>query len=123
MRLRFKLGTYERMRRTWDAHSSEVRELLISNVKADLARRIASTVTITEVEPTDPPSVEDERAFEEELRQELEHSYERLNIPESKRRRTNGMLRDSSVELSGPLHPPMDDRLLIPLEEVMKLVV
>ena len=79
-------------------------------------------MTITEVEPTDPPSVEDERAFEEELRQELEHSYERLNVPESKRRRTNGMLRDSSVELSGPLDPPMDDRPLIPLEEVMKLV-
>ena len=32
------------------------------------------------------------------------------------------MLRDSSVELSGPLDPPMDDRPLIPLEEVMKLV-
>ena len=80
------------MRRTWDAHSSEVRELLISNVKADLARRIASTMTITEVEPTDPPSVEDERAFEKELRQELEHSYERLNVPESKHRKTNGML-------------------------------
>ena len=74
-----------------------MQELLISNVKADLARRIAAQVKIVEIEPTDAPIVEDSARYEAELRKELEHSYERLDIPE--RRRTLGDLRDSSVEL------------------------
>lgn len=64
-----------------------------------------------EVESTDAPEVEDEARYEAELRRELEHSYERLNVPGDKRRREGSQLRDSSVELAGPLDPEVDDGL------------
>ncbi len=97
------------MLRTWDAHSTQIRALIVENVKADLARRIAATVKVIDVESEEPlPVVEDQVLFEAELRRELEHSYDRLNVPENKRRRVNGELRDSSIELSEPLDPPVD---------------
>ena len=78
---------------------------MLSNVKADLARRIAAQVKMVEVEPTETLVVEDSAKYEAELRKELEHSYEHLDIPEWKWRRTLGELRDSSVELADPLSP------------------
>ncbi|KAF8437830.1 hypothetical protein BGX38DRAFT_1273861 [Terfezia claveryi] len=47
--------------------------------------------------------------YEAELEEELHHSYDRLNVPESKRRRQKGQLRDSSVELAEPLQPDLGD--------------
>ena len=38
----------------------------------------------------------------------MEHSYERLDIPEWKRRRTLGELKDSSIELADPLSLPVE---------------
>ena len=90
------------MEKTWSAHTPKVQDLIISNVKADLARRIAARVKIVEIEPTDAPDVEDAAKYEDELRKELEHSYNRLDVQQRKRRRAMGSLRDSSVELAGP---------------------
>lgn len=60
---------------------------------------------IVEIEPTDAPEPEDQAKYEAELEVELHNSYNRLNVPESKRRRQKGQLRDSSVELAEPLQP------------------
>ena len=43
------------------------------------------------------------------LRRDLQHSLDRLNTRHSKRQRFSGPLRDSSVELDGPLEPEIDD--------------
>jgi len=75
----------------------------VSNIKADLARRIAANMKIVEMESEEPPEVEDQESFEAKLRKELEHSYERLDISENKRLQIQGQLRDSSVELADPL--------------------
>ena len=84
----------------------------MSNIKADLARRIAANVKIVEMEPEEPPEVEDQLSLEVELRKELQHLYERLNVSENKRLRKGGRLRDSSVELGDPLSPPVDHSML-----------
>jgi len=65
-------------------------------------------VKVVEVEPTETPVMEDSAKYEAELHKELEHSYECLNIPKRKWRRTLGELRDSSVELADPLSPLVD---------------
>ena len=93
------------MQKTWNAHSPKVQDLIISNVKADLARRIAVRVKIVDIEPTDAPEVEDAAIYENELRKELEPSYDRLDVPQRKRRRAMGCLRDLSVELASLLSP------------------
>jgi len=100
--------TYERLKKTWNAHPSMVQELLLSNIKADLARRITAQVKMVKVELTEASVVEDSAKYEAELRKELEHSYERLDIPERKRRRTHRELRDSSVKLVDPLSLPVE---------------
>jgi len=81
----------------------------VSNIKADLARRIAVNVKVVEVESEDPPEAEDQIRYEAEWRKELQHSYERLDVSESKRRIIGGRLRDSSVELADPLSPEVDE--------------
>jgi len=63
---------------------------------------------MVEVEPTEVPVVEDSAKYEAELRKKLEHSYERLDIPEQKRCRTLGELRDSAVKLADLLSPPVE---------------
>lgn len=93
------------MQKTWSAHTAKVQDLIISNIKADLARRIAARVKMVEIEPTEAPEVEDASRYEEELRTELAHSYDKLDVRQRKRRRAMGCLRDSSVELAGPLSP------------------
>jgi len=84
----------------------------VSKIKADLARRIAINVKVVEVESEDPPEAEDQIRFEAKLRKELQHSYERLDVSESKRRIIGGRLRDSSVELADPLSPEVDEDVL-----------
>ena len=93
------------MQKTWNAHSPKVQDLIISNVIADLARRIAVRVVIVAIEPTDPPEVEDAAINQNELQKELEHSYDRLHVPQKKRRRAMRCWRDSSAELASPLSP------------------
>jgi hypothetical protein len=106
----FELGTFTRLEKTWAAHSPRIQELLVGNIKADISRRIASNVRLVEIEPVEPHPVEDEQRFEAELQRELSHSLDRLNVPEYKRRRVHGYLRDSSVELAEPLHPAVGER-------------
>ncbi|RPB18878.1 hypothetical protein L211DRAFT_853690 [Terfezia boudieri ATCC MYA-4762] len=60
-------------------------------------------VKIGEIEPTDALQPEDQEKYEAELEKELNHAYDRLNIPESKRKHQRGQLRDSSVEMAEPL--------------------
>ena len=107
--LLIKLGTYKRLLNTWEGADPEVQSLIIENVKVNLARRIATNVKVVEDEPTDPPSPERSFEFIRMLRSKLKHSYDRLNIPESKRRRLNGQLKDSSVKLEHDLDPPVDE--------------
>ena len=61
-----------------------MQDLIIRNLKADLARRIAVRVKIVEIEPTDAPEVEDPATCENELRKELEHLYDRSDMPQRK---------------------------------------
>ena len=91
------------MQKTWSALTSKVQDLIISNVKADLASQIAARVKIVEIEPTDAPDVEDAAKYEYESRKELEHSYKRLDVPQRKQQRAIGFLWDSSIELADPL--------------------
>jgi len=84
----------------------------VNNIKADLTRRIAVNVKVVEVESEDPPEAEDQIRYEAELRKELQYSYERLDVSESKRRILRGRLRDSSVELADPLSPDVDEEVL-----------
>jgi len=84
----------------------------VSNIKADLAHRIAANVKIVEVESEDPPEVEDQESFEADLRKELEHSNERLDVSENKWLRMEGQLRDSLVELADPLSPAVTYSML-----------
>ncbi|RPB18038.1 hypothetical protein L211DRAFT_854545 [Terfezia boudieri ATCC MYA-4762] len=92
-------------------HPKAIQDLIVNNIKADLVRRIAAQVRLVEVEPVNAPQVEDEGRYEAELRKELEHSYERLDVPAEKRRREGSLLRDSSVELAGPLDLEIDEVL------------
>ncbi|KAF8440636.1 hypothetical protein BGX38DRAFT_1205495 [Terfezia claveryi] len=78
---------------TWNGNKPEIQDLLVKNIKADLARRIAANVKIIELESGEPPEVEDQLSFEVNLRKELKHSYERL-------------------ELADPLSPAVDNSIL-----------
>ncbi|KAF8414939.1 hypothetical protein BGX38DRAFT_1246750 [Terfezia claveryi] len=114
--LEFKYETtwlsYNRLWLTWNGNKPEIQDLLVKNIKADLARRIAANVKIVELESGEPPEVEDQLSFEVNLRKELKHSYERLEVSENKRLRVGGLLRDSSVELADPLSPAVDNSIL-----------
>ena len=51
------------------------------------------------------------------MRKQLEHSYDRLDVPQRKRRPAMGCLRDSSVEFASPLshevvYDPSSDKTL-----------
>ncbi|KAF8415550.1 hypothetical protein BGX38DRAFT_1281256 [Terfezia claveryi] len=81
---------YERLMNIWEIHPKAIKDLMVNNIKADLARQIAAQA---------------------ELRKELQHSYERLEVLAEKRRREGSLLRDSSVELAGPLNSEVDDAL------------
>ena len=59
-------------------------------------------------ESTKVPELEDASKYLEELRRELEHAYDRLDIPEWKRRCDMGRLSDSSVELGMLLSPRVE---------------
>ncbi|RPB18610.1 hypothetical protein L211DRAFT_853948 [Terfezia boudieri ATCC MYA-4762] len=96
---------------TWEIHPKAIQDLIVNNIKADLACRIVAQVRLMEVEPVNAPQVEDEERYEAELRKELEHSYERLDVPAEKRHREGSLLRDSSVELARPLDPEIDEAL------------
>ena len=111
--------SYERLRNTWCDYNPAVQDLIVSNIKADLARRIAVHVKVVESEPTEAPEREDQGRYQEELLKELDHSYERLNVHASKRRRENGELRDPSVELEIPLDPQIRDDIVPDEEEFL----
>lgn len=91
------LGIYKRLTKLWENHSAEVQELILHNVKADLARRIKASTILVVWEPTEAPEAEDERSFQARLRNDLKHSLDRLS-----------QFRDSSVERDKPLEPSVD---------------
>jgi len=98
-----EVGSYNRLWLTRNRNKPQIQELLVSSIKADLARRIAANVKIVEMESEEPPEVEDQESFEAKLRKEIEYSYERLDVSGNKRLRIGGELRDSSIELADPL--------------------
>ncbi|KAF8418912.1 hypothetical protein BGX38DRAFT_1242449, partial [Terfezia claveryi] len=57
--LEFKYETtwlsYNRLWLTWNGNKPEIQDLLVKNIKADLARRIAANVKIVELESEEPP--------------------------------------------------------------------
>jgi len=54
-------------------------------------------------ESTKVPELEDASKYLEELRREVKHSYDQLDIPERKQCHDMGRLSNSSVELGMPL--------------------
>ena len=64
-----------------------------------------------EIEPTHALQVRNLEAFKAKLQKNLEHSYNRLEVPKHKQQRAYGQLRDSSVELEGELHPAISSEL------------
>ena len=54
-----------------------MQDLIISNVKADLVRRIAVRVKIGEIDTTDALEVKDAAMYENELWKQREYSYDR----------------------------------------------
>ena len=108
-----EIGTYERLQNTWKMHSAHIRALILGCIKTDLSRRIEASIRVVEIEPVEPPEVEDEVAYEQRLRRSLEHSCVKLNITrtrgkEARGRRATDELRDSSVEMQGPLEPDLE---------------
>ena len=90
---------------------TEFQDLIIANTKADVARRIAASTKLLEIEPTHPLPLRNLTAFKEKLQKSLKHSHNRLEVPEDKRQRAYGQLRDSSVELEGELDPAISSEL------------
>ena len=108
-----EIGTYERLQNTWKMHSAHIRALILGCMKTDLSRRIEASVRVVEIELVEPPEVEDEVAYEQRLRRSLEHSCVKLNISRTRGKETQGRhatdeLRDSSVEMQGPLEPDLE---------------
>jgi len=104
-----KPDAYERLYETWNAWpTSDVVDLLLKNIKMDLAHRIAVKVKMEDEKSSKVPELEDASKYLEELRRELEHSYDRLDIPERKRYCDMGRLSDSSVELGMYLSPQVE---------------
>ncbi|KAF8423728.1 hypothetical protein BGX38DRAFT_1147240 [Terfezia claveryi] len=60
-----------------------------------ISHGIAAYVKIVEIEPTDAPQPKDQEKYEAELEEELNHSYDRLNVPE--------------IEMAEPLQPDLVD--------------
>ena len=77
-----KPDAYKRLYKTWNAWPTpDVADLLLKNIKMDLARQIAVEVKIEDEESTKVQELEDASKYLEELRRELKHSYDRLDIP------------------------------------------
>ena len=89
----------------------EFQDLIVANTKADVARRIAASTKLLEIEPTHPLPLRNLTAFKEKLQKSLKHSHNRLEVPEDKRQRAYGQLRDSSVEMEGELDPAISSEL------------
>ena len=64
---------------------------------------------VREHECTEALEVEDQDTYIADLQRELLHSYQRLNVPASKRQHEGGQLRDSSIELGELLEPAVQD--------------
>ena len=102
------VGSYQKLDNTWAQLSDGIQQLIIDNVKANIACRTAGNIPMVE-EDTDPVIIEDQVEYGLAFKWKLLHSYQGLNIPESKCQRVGGQLRDSSVKCGDPLHPPVDD--------------
>ena len=102
------VGSYQKLENTWGQLSDGIQQLIFDNVKANIARRTAANIPVVE-EDTDPVIIEDQMEYGLALEWKLAHSYQWLNIPESKHRRVGGQLRDSSVECGDLLDLAVDD--------------
>ena len=70
-----KPDAYERVYKTWNTWPTpNIADMLLKNIKTDLARRIAVEVKMEDEESTKVPELEDANKYLEELRRELEHS-------------------------------------------------
>ena len=104
-----ELGMYRRLTKKWARYKSGVQTLMLDNIGADLARRIAASVKLVESESTELSELEEEEEFQAELEKDLKYSLDRLNTPRSKRQCTSRSWRDSSVESRDPLELRIDD--------------
>ena len=104
-----ELGMYRRLTTKWECYESGVQTLMLDNIRADLARRIAASVKLVDSESTEVSEVEEEEEFQAEQEKDLKYSLDRHNAPRSKRQCTSRSWRDSSVESRDPLEPRIDD--------------
>ena len=100
---------YKRLHETWEAQSQGIKDLIISNIKADIEHQLLSRVKMIETECKNLPEMEDQEPFEAELQQELNKSYDRLDIPDIDRPRREGELRDAFPEVADPLSPSLEN--------------
>ena len=63
---------YKRFLSTWEAHKPQIRQLLLSTIKADIKARITANTTKLDDECEKRLHIHDTREEEEELRRELE---------------------------------------------------
>jgi len=79
-----KQDSYTRLRNTWCDYKAAVQELIVKNIKGDLAHRIAVHMKVVVSEPTEEPEHKDQVRYEEEVQKELGYLYDRLNVHASK---------------------------------------
>ena len=96
---------------TWNLLETKFQDLIVTNMKADVARQIADSIKLLEIEPTHPLPLRNLTAFKEKLQKSLEYSHNRLEVLEDKRQQTHVQLQDSSVEMEGELDPAISYQL------------
>ena len=65
------LGTYQCLVVTWDIMGQDIQELIVANIKAYRARRIAASTKLLEIEPTHALQVRNLEAFKAKLQKNL----------------------------------------------------
>ena len=72
---------YERLTKKWERYKCGVQTLMLDNIRADLARRLAASVKLVDSESTEVSKVQEEEEFQAELKKDLKYSLDRLNAP------------------------------------------
>ena len=72
---------YRHLTKKWERYESGVQTLMLDNIRADLAHRIAASVKLVDSESTEVSKVQEEEEFQAELKKDLKYSLDRLNAP------------------------------------------
>ena len=99
---------YIRLYQTWLDQRPTTQDLILRNIKADIARRLLSRAKMIEYESESATEAEDQDRYEAELEAELDNSYSKLDLLNGTRPQREGELRDPSAELAVPLSPDIE---------------